>query len=114
MADESQPGPTIATMTPEQRTTLARELGVDGYNRRLANELGAARAATPPPTAAASPRAAMASYRATEGLLESDLVDLAALSDADRQAWINRHGVKRYDALLRTQLRGRNTFGGRR
>lgn len=114
MADDSNTEPTIASMTPDERTALARTLGVAGYNKRLTAEIAAARAAAASTLGGAAPRAAMATIRATEGLAESDVVDLASLDDSQRAAWIRHHGIARYSALLQQQLKGKNNFLGRR
>lgn len=111
MSDQPKPPePTLASMTDEQRMAYARSAGSAAYSARLLRESTAARAATP----AQGPYAAMAAIQATRGLAESERVDLASLDAPTRDAWIQRHGVKRYDALLRQQLKGRTTILGRR
>ncbi len=109
------PEPTLASMTDRQRMDYARKVGSAEYSKRLIAESRAAAASAPPPSVPAmAPRAAMDAIRATAGLAESDHVDLTTLDDAQRRQWIGRHGLAKYTAKLRQDLKGKTNFLARR
>jgi hypothetical protein len=102
----SPPAPqTLASMTAAERMAYAREVGSAAYSKRLVAE-----SAEParPSVWSRAPREAAAAVAATAGLPDDAVVDLPTLDDAQRDAWIRRHGLARYSALLREQLRGKH------